>query len=157
MKSLVIYDSRFGNTRQLADAIAARLRREGSVDVVECTQALPSSFEGIDLLVVGGPTHGHRDSEHVRELTDRLPKHSLDGISAAAFDTRFDKPRWLTGSAAGRIDRHLHRAGATMVAEPESFFIVASEGPLAAGELERAAQWAGLLLEQARARQPAGV
>jgi flavodoxin len=31
MKSLVVYDSQFGNTRQLAEAIAAELREVGTV------------------------------------------------------------------------------------------------------------------------------
>ena len=60
---------------------------------------------------------------------------------AAAFDTRIDKPPALTGVAARGIAKRLGRRGWKLVAEPESFFVEDSEGPLADGELERAREW----------------
>ena len=67
---------------------------------------------------------------------------------AAAFDTRFDKPAFLTGSAAKGIAKRLRQRGFELVAEPESFFVLGTEGPLKDGELERAAAWAVALGDQ---------
>ena len=47
----------------------------------------------------------------------------------------------MPGSAARAIARRLRRLGAVLVADPESFRVVGSPGPLAAGELDRARQW----------------
>jgi hypothetical protein len=68
---------------------------------------------------------------------------------AAAFDTRFGKPRWLTGSAALRIARRLRRSGYRLVAPPESFFVLHTEGPLREGEEDRARMWAAELARRA--------
>ena len=84
---------------------------------------------------------------------------SLRGVRAAAFDTRFDMAavdsRMLrlaarvagdNAYAASRIVAQLEAAGAEVVAEPEGFIVVDTEGPLRAGELERAAAWGASLL-----------
>jgi hypothetical protein len=90
-------------------------------------------------------------------------------MQMAVFDTRYDMARWLTGSAALFVARTLSRAGAHLVAPPESFFVVRDTPPegekprhdqerLAAGEEERARVWGRALLARiAATRQPAGV
>jgi flavodoxin-like protein len=57
VKSVVIYESMFGNTHAVADAIAAGLRTGGEASVVSAAEAGKADLSGIDLLVVGGPTH----------------------------------------------------------------------------------------------------
>lgn len=47
----------------------------------------------------------------------------------------------LFGWAAKPIAGRLTRAGGTLVAEPEGFVVLDSEGPLKEGEVERAAAW----------------
>jgi hypothetical protein len=79
----------------------------------------------------------------IRKFLDRLPE--ADGTAAACFDTRFDKSRILTGSAAKTMARKLGRRGYRIVAEPESFFVLDSEGPLKEGELDRARRWGASL------------
>lgn len=158
MTAAVVYETSFGNTRRVAETIARELG--ATAYAVDAAPAL----DGIDLLVVGAPTHVHglstarsRQAAHdqgapgeeagagARGLLETLPRGS--GLRAAAFDTRVDKPRVLTGSAAAGIVKRLRRHGCTVVAEPESFFVESTEGPLAAGELERAAAWAQRLAD----------
>ncbi|MFO7995611.1 MAG: flavodoxin, partial [Dehalococcoidia bacterium] len=73
---------------------------------------------------------------------------SLQGITAAAFDTRVPA-KWvkILGFAAGKIADSLKKKGATLMASPEGFFVKGKEGPVKAGELERAAGWARGILE----------
>jgi flavodoxin len=151
MKTVIVYHSKFGNTEQIARAIAQELESVGPVQLVA---EGPLDLEGVDLFLAGGPTHAHGMSAELRERLD-LPHGSLDGVAAAAFDTRYHRARWLTGSAAGRIARHLRRAGANLVVPPESFFVVGGEGPLEDGEIERARSWAGALRDVVAARVPA--
>jgi hypothetical protein len=120
MKALVVVESVFGNTRQVADAIARGLARRMDVTTVDVTTA-PGDPRGVDLMVVGGPTHAFgmtRPSTRrsaaeqpgaapasetgLREWLDALPAGR--GLAVAAFDTRVDHPR-LPGSAAaaGRV------------------------------------------------------
>jgi flavodoxin len=143
MNILLVYDSKFGNTEQIARVIAERLQRHGNVELTTTGDAGRTVPETVDLLVVGGPTQGHGASPLLRGWLERLAP--TGGIQAAAFDTRFAKARWLTGSAARVIARRLGRLGFHLVGGAESFFVAHSEGPLLDGELDRAAVWADTL------------
>lgn len=64
MKAVIIYESMFGNTHAVADAIAEGLRTEGvraegEVTVVSAADAEKTDLTDVDLLIVGGPTHAH--------------------------------------------------------------------------------------------------
>ena len=74
---------------------------------------------------------------------------------AAAFDTRAHKPALLVGSAAKGIARRLRERGYVLAAEPESFFVEGTPGPLEEGELERAAEWGRKLANEVS--QPGGM
>lgn len=159
MRSLIVCESLFGNTKAIADAIAEGLRWYGEAHVVTAEQAVPEVIDGIDLLVVGAPTHAWgiprartwaADSQPVahhgpfiRDWLDEVP----DGYDrpGAAFATRLDKPRLLTGTAANGIARRLRDRGWREVVRPRSFLVTGTEGPLADGELEEAKAWGRLI------------
>ncbi|MGF1646434.1 MAG: flavodoxin family protein [Kineosporiaceae bacterium] len=159
---LVVVESVLGHTREVAEAVAEGVRREApsaSVRVLGVTQADADQVARAGLLVVGGPTHafsmstprtrdGARDQFHVepppegvREWLARVP--ALEGRRVAAFDTRVRFP--LPGHAAPAIARHLRRRGGRLLVEPEGFLVAGSEGPLVAGELDRAREWGARL------------
>lgn len=151
-KVVVLYESLFGNTERVASAIADGLRQSTDVTLANFGE-VPGETADADLIVLGGPTHGWGMTKPssrsqpgsqgyafgVREWLDTSPPGA--GRNAAAFDTRFEKPRWLTGSAAVRIGRELERLGYRMMMPPESFFVLHTGGPLRQGEEERARGW----------------
>ncbi len=141
MRSLVVYDSEFGNTAQLAEAIAAVLRESGPVEVGPVGRIGTEWLDEVDLLVVGGPTQAHGVSPAMRTWLAALAGHDLAGVPVLAFDTRFRKATWLTGSAARRIAARLRAAGAAPLGDPVSFFVMGREGPLEPGEIDRAVAW----------------
>lgn len=53
----------------------------------------------------------------------------------------------IFGYAAKPIAKKLIKKGGKLLIPPEGFFVKDSEGPLKAGELERAANWAGLVIK----------
>jgi len=156
MKALVVYDSVFGNTARIAQAIAAALPAL-AVPVGEVDNDM---LAGLDLLIVGSPTRGFRPTEDTAAMLKGLPVGHLTGTQGAAFDTRMQLEaidskalRFMVdkgGYAASTIARNLQKKGAAMAAEPEGFLVTGEEGPLLQGELERAAAWgAGLAGEEA--------
>jgi hypothetical protein len=161
MKVVVVYESMFGNTKTIAEAIAEGLREAGEVTVGTVDDLAPEVVGDAGLIVAGGPTHAHgmarpdarqavaKDAsyhqygpvlpgqESLRGWLERLP---TGRAMAAAFDTRFDKPKWLTGSAAKTIASWLKGKGYSVIGA-RSFFVQTTGGPLAEGERERAVAW----------------
>jgi flavodoxin len=142
MQVVILCDSKFGNTKHLAEAMQTALSGRHDVQLRAPADGLPEPA-AFDVLLVGGPTHGHGASAPLKSALAALPQGYLKGARTATFDTRLDMPKILTGSAAGSATKLLQRAGATFAAPPESFFVTRDDPPtLAAGELERAASWA---------------
>jgi flavodoxin len=150
MNTLVLYDSQFGNTEQVARTIAQTLSAYGRAQVQRVDTAHPSEIGDIDLLVLGCPTQGWRATPAMRAFLSRVPNGAFHGVAVACFDTRFDRASWLTGSAAQRMAGLMKKWGVPLIAPPESFFVEATEGPLESGELSRAERWAEALLHKAR-------
>lgn len=157
MKTLVIYDSVFGNTEKIARVIAESLGSRSSVEILQAGKITPEQLTGLDLLVVGSPTRGFRPTEAITDLLNRIRSKALSGVKVAAFDTRFKADeldsaglRFVVktgGYAAKRIADRLKKAGGDLIEPPEGFYVEDTEGPLKAGELERAAQWAISILD----------
>ena len=156
MKALVIYDSVFGNTEKVAQAIANSIGARMTVDLLRANEVTTERLAGLDLLVVASPTRGFRPTETVAELLKGIRSKSLEGVKATAFDTRFKADELDSaglkfvvttgGYAAKRIAAQLKRAGADLFVPPEGFYVEDTEGPLKPGELERGAAWATSIL-----------
>ncbi len=149
-RALVVYHSVYGNTRSIAEAIAGGLATAMSVEIVTAHSRLDID-DGIDLLVVGGPTH-HRDiADRLELFVKHLAKSHPEGLRTVTFDTRYRGPAIVTGSAARKARKRLRKAGCVFEVKPESFF-VAPDHPkkgkprherehLEPGEVERARAW----------------
>jgi hypothetical protein len=156
MRALIVVESCFGNTLAIASAVAEGLGQFMTVEIRPVLDAPARIDDPVDLLLVGGPTHAfglsRPDTRRAAARQAGYDAASDSGIRewlaaapsgiglAAAFDTRVDK-KFVPGSAARAISRRLRRLGAVLVAEPESFRVVGTPGPLASGELDRARQW----------------
>lgn len=142
MNVVIIYDSQYGNTQELAHTIAHSLSHYETVHVLPVRRADEIDWDRLHLLIVGGPTHEHGMTDSIRDWLDSLPPQRLVGIHAVAYDTRYHLPRFLSGSAATEIAKRLKKLGAEMPLPPESFYVTEEAGPLADGEQERAERWA---------------
>jgi flavodoxin len=148
MNALIIYDSLYGNTWEITEAIASALRQYGHARTVPAGSVTAEDLAGLDLLVVGGPTQKHGLSPKLEDLLDRIPPEAVAGMPVAAFDTRVHIAEWLSGSAADKIAKRLTQMGSRLVLPAESFFVTGKEGPLEQGELQRAQTWAHAALEK---------
>ena len=146
MHATVLYDSKFGNTEKIANAIATGLREAGTVRVLAVGDVVEPFTDRPDLFVVGGPTQKRSLSPGLKAFLDGLGSGSLGSVVAATFDTRYRGATWLMGSAASQAADRLRKAGGRLIARPESFFISRAEHRLEVqgleeGEVQRAEQW----------------
>lgn len=164
MKVVIVYESMFGNTRVIAEAIAAGLREGNETAVVPVARADRELLAAANLVVVGGPTHIHgmsrpdtrKEAIHMAGkpastvaldagadgpgLRDWFASLGTVSVPAAAFDTRLNGWSPITGRASRGIRKQLSQHGFSVIERPESFLVTASD-ELRAGEQDRARAW----------------
>ena len=146
MKVLIVYDSLYGNTGQIAKAIGGAIA--GEVKVLHVAKANPAEPGSFDLFIVGSPTQGGRPTKAIQEFLSKISVNALKNVSMTSFDTRHKNVLTkLFGYAAGRIGDGLKDKGGILIIAPEGFFVKSTRGPLEDGELERASRWAKGILE----------
>jgi hypothetical protein len=176
VRAAVVYESMYTNTHQIAEQIADGLRSEMDASILPAPDD-DRPIDGVDLLVVGGPTHAHGMSRRATRraaldqagvqaagvtvdpdaagpgVRDWLSSLAMVDVSGAAFDTRVQARPWLTGRASKAIAKRLHETGCSLIAPPESF-LVTKDNQLVVGELERARAWGADLARTLATRPP---
>lgn len=148
-EKLVIYDSVFGNTAKVAEAIGETL---GNAPVKQVTEVSQDDLQDLKVIFVGSPTRAFMPTPAITKFLKDLDHNALSGVKAAAFDTRIPKDKTdsgflrfmisLFGYADKKIEKGLKKAGAELALDSEGFGVSGTEGPLYEGELERAKSWA---------------
>jgi hypothetical protein len=160
MKALVVYESHYGNTQKIAQAIAEGIGSEARA--LPTGEAMPEVVQAAELVVAGAPvmafglpkesmlTNMAKDTKapyppdvsqpSLREWLETLPHRQ--GAAAASFETRL---RWSPGGSTGAIDDLFHKAGFRTITKPGKFVVKGSYGPLNEGEVERAREWGATL------------
>jgi predicted phosphoribosyltransferase len=160
MKALVVYESMFGNTEQIARAVAAGLGESFDVQLVEVSDAPGEPDPDVALIVAGGPTHafsmswettradainrGAHEGERefgLREWMAALPA-GAHTAKIATFDTKIESMRFAPGSAAKGAAKVARHHGYESAAKAQSFYVRDVDGPLVEGEIDRAQAWA---------------
>jgi flavodoxin len=153
MKARVIYDSAYGNTAQVAQAIGQALGPAEDVEIVRVGETNSEQLAGLSLLVVGSPTQKFSPLGTITQFLKGIPQNGLQGVKVAAFDTRIPESKIneirilaffvrIFGYAAEPIADRLVKKGGALAVPPEGFYVGDTEGPLLEGELQRAADWA---------------
>ena len=164
MRAIVAYESMYGNTRKVAEAIADGLQSTCSITVVPVSRLERKSLETVDLIVIGGPTHvrgmsrastrkaaeeaAHKAGSTLTVEADAqapglrewLTSLGRANVQAAVFDTKIKMPAVLSGRASPGIAKELRRHGVTILIKPESF-LVSKDNQLLPGEEDRARTW----------------
>ncbi|GAA2879061.1 flavodoxin family protein [Pseudonocardia halophobica] len=179
MRVAVVFESLYGNTHEVAEAVAAGVadaRPDAQVELLRVGDANPQRAAAADLLIVGGPTHmrgmttglSRKMGVSAEQKKDPEERHDLEpgaegpGVRdwfhelPEAGDHRpaaaFDTRigARMAGGAAPGIARRLRHHGYEVIADPEPFYVQDNgEGPLKEGETDRARAWAAGLVRQA--------
>jgi hypothetical protein len=171
MRALIVYESMFGNTRDIAWGIAKGLAPALPADVVNVGEAPSEPGPEVQLLIVGAPTllfglstprtraaaanrAGHPfpvADVGVREWIEAMP-HAPGRRDALTFDTRL-RVQGLPGSAAKSAAKRLGRRGYRMLWPSRSFIVTHPNGALDQPEIERAQLWGRWIADGIEMRQ----
>lgn len=151
MYTLIVYDSVFGNTKELAEEMGAWLHTKGKVRTVRPQDCRIEEVAIADLLVLASPTRAFQPTPEMTQFCKSLPATAVAGKPVLIWDTRVDvnkvRSGLLTGMArifgyaAPRMASLMRKKGARVIEEPLGFFVDDKEGPLSSGERARAERW----------------
>jgi flavodoxin I len=152
MKTLILYRSYHGNTKEVADAIAGQIRAQGHIaEVNDLRRRLPD-LRDIDAVFIGSPTRMARVNRRARRVLKRLYKKGFAGKPVAVFDTYGPVPtsaeelekgrKWLYPGAAGILQETAKSLGLNVYSETLRCEVGGMKGPLKDKELEKAAAFA---------------
>lgn len=158
MKVLIVYDSIFGNTEEIARAIGSVFDSENDVEIIRVSQAKLEQIKGLQLLIVGSPTRAFNPTGAIKRFLRNMPGNYLKGIKVAAFDTGISLEDIdssigrafinVFGYAAKSISDKLRKKGGKLILPPQGFFVEGTEGPLKEGEFKRAAHWGNQIIQK---------
>ena len=146
MRSLVVYDSMFGNTEKIAKEIGRRLG--GNTNILLVSKVKEKDLGNLDLLIVGSPTHGGRPTKDVVNFLNIIPIE----LRTAFYDTRLEKESHgfglkivlsVIGFAAEKMERQFMSRGGKILIKAEGFVVTDKKGPMKEGEMERLKNWVG--------------
>ena len=136
-KVVVIYESKYGNTKLVADAIAEGMKESGTkVAVHELKEVDQAGLTEFDAVIIGSPNHIGNATRSIRKFIDGLGKMDLTGKQVAVFDTHmggdFEK-------AVKKMEKQLgQKAPALSLEAPGlSIRVDGMKGPLTEGELPK--------------------
>ncbi|MHA2141500.1 MAG: flavodoxin family protein [Candidatus Thorarchaeota archaeon] len=149
-KALIIYESIYGNTKRVADAIAEGIRRAGTV---ECAVAKTGEVHHTDdlakydAIIFGCPNHNQEPARNMLKFIERASIVELSEKMGAAFDTYTGGNK---GIAVGRLEQVIEQKMSCIkfVIDGFSAQVEDRKGPLAAGELQRAKDFGKLVAEK---------
>lgn len=157
MKILILYDSQYGNTQQIAQAIASQLGSPDEVILKRPAEFDLTQLSGLSLLVVGSPTQRFMATPSLMTWLKGIPWDGLRNVPVATFDTRLTEQqiqatpvlKWFvrkSSYAAWWLAQQLKKKGGQLILPPEGFYVEGMEGPLLPGEIERAGEWTRRIL-----------
>jgi flavodoxin I len=138
MKAVVVYDTTFGNTEQVAKGIAKVL----NADAIRVSDVEVSKLKEYDIFAFGCPIHAWNMSSGMKKILKQLEGESFAGKKAATFDTKIDSR--FAGNAAKKIQKKLKKLDFDIAMKPVHFIVIGREGPLAEGEMDKVQTFAAL-------------
>lgn len=150
---IIIYDSQYGNTRDVAQHIFETAREQHEAYLLHVNEVTDETLSAAGSIIIGSPTHAGRCTPSVKQILGRLPASTPTAVfdtSCCAEEEESRFGRFIIrsfGNASRRMERTLNARGIQITAR-ETFYVQGTEGPLLEGELERSALWAAKVFRQ---------
>jgi len=142
-KVIVVYESKYGNTKLVAETIVKGMREVQGVETVlnELKEVDLNKIADYDVILIGCPNHYGGPTKSVREFIDKLEKLNLDGRHFTVFDTYLGKG--FFEKAAEKMEKRINEKvpGLKQIAPRLSIAVQGSKGPIVEGELPKSKEF----------------
>ena len=151
MKVLILYDSKYGNTKTVAENILESLKQveEVEVDITYIKDTDPHSVISYDALIIGAPNHMASPSRAMKSFIDKLSKVNVNAKSVAIFGTYSGRVR-ATDRAVKKMEKIVEKAlpNLKFLTPGLSVRVKGVTGPVADGELSKCQEFAKRIEKQ---------
>ena len=138
IKILIAYDTKHGNTKQVADLIGEGLKtvEENDIRIENVEDVDLNKQENYDLIVIGSPNHMGKHTKPIKNFIKNLPNSSLSGAAFAVFDTYMFKDY---EKAVKKMEKEINRniPNMTMASSGLSIRVEKTKGPIKEEELPK--------------------
>lgn len=92
-KVIIIYESKYGNTRQVTGEIIAGIKETAAIEVIlsEVKQVNFDDVIAADAILIGSPNHWGGHTGSIKKFIDELGEINLNRVPVAVFDTYINK------------------------------------------------------------------
>jgi menaquinone-dependent protoporphyrinogen IX oxidase len=150
MKAFIVYDSKYGNTKTVAENIMQGLI-DGDVEasIGYAKEVEPQNLLCYDALIIGAPNHMGKPSRTITKFVNSLVEIQLNAKIAAAFDTYFQRERYF-GKAQRKLERHINQRlpNLALITPGLSIRVKGVNGPIVEGELSKAQEFGSKIGER---------
>jgi len=137
-KVIVVYESKYGNTRLVAEKIAEGMREVSGIETAlnELKEVDRNRLAEFDAILIGSPNHIGRHTGGIKKFINELGKLNLAGKAAAVFDTYLSKD---FEKAAKKMEKQIGEKapGLKLIAPGLSVRVDGMKGPITEGELPK--------------------
>ena len=152
-KVIVVYESKYGNAKLVAETIVEGMREVEGIETVvnEVKQVDLSKIRDYDAILLGSPTHIGGPTGGIKRFIGKLGKLPLEGKSFAAFST------YLVGKSFEQATKKLEKRirdkvpGAKLAAPGLSIRVQGMKGPISEGELPKCKEFGNKIATQLKA------
>ena len=151
-RAIIIYESKYGNTKLAAEAVAEGIKQTSGIEpaAIELKEVNLEGLTEFDAILIGSPNHMGNATRGIRKFIDRLGKINLEGKRAAVFDTYiggdFEK-------AVKKMEKRISEKapGLSLVAPGLSIQVDGMKGPITGGELPKCQKFGSIIGNQLKA------
>lgn len=141
----IVYDTKYGNTKLVAEKIAEGIREAGAIET-EVTDIEKVDYQRLaeaDAILIGAPIHAGGPSRAIMKFIDKLSKLKLKAKQAAVFDTYMGKEEYGNEKGARKIEEKINEKAPALkiVASGLSIRVDGMKGPISEGELPKAREF----------------
>ena len=138
VRVIVVFESRYGNTKRVAESIIEGMKEVGGVEVSfkELKEVNLKEIPSYDTILIGSPNHVGGPTRGIRGFIDKLGELKLVGKKFAVFDTYMGRD---FEKAVKKMEKRINEKapGLRRIAAGLSVKVQGMKGPIVEGELPR--------------------
>ncbi len=148
-KVIVVYESKYGNTKLVAETIVEGMREVEGIETVlsELKEVDLNKIPDYDVILIGSPNHFGGPTRGVKKFIDKLGKLPLKGKLFAVFDTYLEKD---FEKAVKKMEKRINEKvpGLKQIAPGLSIKVQGIKGPILEAELPKCKEFGNKIATQ---------